>query len=161
MLARRFPSLGPILILVAVACAPAETPADPAADEAALNALAERETATMTAGEFDAIPEIFAADVVTMPPNEPTIRGVDALRTWASDMHEEFSVSVRYPSIENHVHGDVAYQIWEYELSATPAAGGETMTDRGRGVHVLRRQPDGSWKIVLDIWNSTEPMPGM
>jgi ketosteroid isomerase-like protein len=31
--------------------------------------------------------------------------------------------------------------------------------DAGKGLHVYRRQPNGSWKLALDIWNSDRPAP--
>lgn len=40
------------------------------------------------------------------------------------------------------------------ELTMTPAGSDETVTESLKGIHVLERQADGSWKISHDIWNS-------
>jgi len=39
-----------------------------------------------------------------------------------------------------------------------PLEGGPVVQDRGKGLHVYRRQPDGSWKLAQDIWNSDNPV---
>jgi ketosteroid isomerase-like protein len=55
------------------------------------------------------------------------------------------------------VAGDWAIQRYAYQLTLTPKAGGQSMEERGKGIHIFRRQPDGSWLIVQDIWNSDAP----
>jgi ketosteroid isomerase-like protein len=49
-------------------------------------------------------------------------------------------------------HGDVAVEEGRYEIQA----GGEVV-DTGKYLVVHRRQPDGTWKLGLDIWNSSRP----
>jgi ketosteroid isomerase-like protein len=39
------------------------------------------------------------------------------------------------------------------------AAGAKPTTETIKGLHVLRRQTDGSWKIIQDIWNNDAPPP--
>jgi hypothetical protein len=31
------------------------------------------------------------------------------------------------------------------------------VTERIKGIHVMKRQPDGTWKIAQDVWNSDAP----
>lgn len=52
--------------------------------------------------------------------------------------------------------GDLGYTWGVYE-SRQPAPGGRMEVRRGKYVTIWRRQPDNSWKIVLDIGNSNEP----
>jgi ketosteroid isomerase-like protein len=58
-------------------------------------------------------------------------------------------------------HGDMAvdglhgYHSYEYEWRVTPRAGGKASVSCGKGLHVLRREADGSWKIVREIWNAS------
>jgi ketosteroid isomerase-like protein len=35
--------------------------------------------------------------------------------------------------------------------------GGSTHRDWGKGVHVYRRRESGSWKLIMDVWNSDGP----
>ena len=49
-------------------------------------------------------------------------------------------------------HGDIAVEQGRYVLRA---AG--DVVERGKYVVVHRRQPDGTWRFGLDIWNSSDP----
>ena len=35
--------------------------------------------------------------------------------------------------------------------------GGETVSERLRDVHIWTRAEDGSWKLMVDVWNSLDP----
>jgi len=41
----------------------------------------------------------------------------------------------------------------------TPPGAAEPVGDQGKGVEVWKKQRDGSWKVVLDIFNSDVPAP--
>jgi ketosteroid isomerase-like protein len=49
--------------------------------------------------------------------------------------------------------GDLGYTTGSYEVTVNDAKG-NPVTSRGKVVVVWKKQPDGSWKAVLDIWNS-------
>ena len=51
---------------------------------------------------------------------------------------------------------DWAYERFSFSRTMTPTGGGEPTTARGKGIHVYRRQSDGSWKLARDLWNSDE-----
>jgi len=53
--------------------------------------------------------------------------------------------------------GDVAYSYGTYASSAT-GPDGKPMQDKGKYVTVYRKQADGSWKAVVDTFNSDLPM---
>ena len=50
------------------------------------------------------------------------------------------------------VSGDWAFQRYSYELTMTPKGDSDPMRIRGHGIHILRRQDGGSWKITKDVW---------
>jgi ketosteroid isomerase-like protein len=56
--------------------------------------------------------------------------------------------------------GDLAYAVGTYRATLTPKkTGGKPMpTEEGKYVEVLKKQADGSWKIVYDMWSSNAPM---
>ncbi len=43
---------------------------------------------------------------------------------------------------------------WQF---TTPAAPDQVQSMTGKGVHLWQRQPDGSWKILIDIYNLSPP----
>jgi uncharacterized protein (TIGR02246 family) len=149
------------LVLLLAACPPAAAPPDTTADVAAIQQLTEREMTAFSAADINALTELVTPDAILMPPNEPAVHGLDAVRAWAEKFYQSFSVQGRYTSIETRVVGDIAYQWLEFELTVTPKAGGDPIRDVGKGVHVLQRRPDGTWRIVLDSWNSSQPLPAV
>lgn len=38
-------------------------------------------------------------------------------------------------------------------------AKGQPMQDYGKGTRLWRKQPDGSWKIIVDMFNTDLPAP--
>jgi ketosteroid isomerase-like protein len=44
-------------------------------------------------------------------------------------------------------------------MSVTPPGAAGPVGDTGKYVEIWRKQRDGSWKVVLDAWNSDLPAP--
>ncbi len=61
-----------------------------------------------------------------------------------------------YP-LETVVGGDWAYERGTFTVDATPKAGGETRKMRGNYLRIYRRQADGHWKMIRDMFNSDQP----
>ena len=58
--------------------------------------------------------------------------------------------------VEMDGRGDLAYIRGNYSLKMTPPGAAST-ADRGKFIEIWRKQPDGSWKIKCDIFNSDLP----
>ena len=126
-------------------------------DVAAINAVQDRELAMAATSSADSLASVGTNDAVLMPPDEPAVHGVDAMKKWAETMFSQASLSGRYTSSDVTVSGDLAVARYTGELTMTPKAGGAPVTERIKGIHVMKRQPDGSWKITQDVWNSDAP----
>ncbi len=150
-----------VLFMGAAAGSAAQKPAvDNAADVAAIAALSNREMASFSAGTVDTSMALLTDDAVMLPPNEPMLSGNAAIRKWATDMVNQYTVSGKYSDRKVIVSGDWASERFAGELTLTPKAGGAAITEKVKGIHILRRQPDGSWKIAQDVWNTdTAPPP--
>ena len=126
-------------------------------DVAAINAVQDRELAMAATNSADSVTTVATSDPEMMPPNEPAVHGRDAMKKWAETMFSQATVSGRYTSSDVTVSGDLAVARYTGELTITPKAGGAPVTERIKGIHVMKRQPDGSWKIAQDVWNSDAP----
>jgi ketosteroid isomerase-like protein len=152
-----------LAVVVAAGCATESgAPAiDTQADTAAVLDVTSRELALVNAGETDKFMELFATDAIAMPPNEPVVRGA-AFGDWVRNFMAQYTISgASYTENDVIVAGDVAIHRFAFSWTVTPKAGGESMNETGKGIHILRRQADGSWKIAQDVWNTDAPPPPM
>lgn len=147
------------LICLLGACAPAEQPEQEAptteADVEAITSVRQQEGAAIEAGDVEALVALVTDDAVLMAPGEPAATGRAAFRSWAEGLLEQGDVEIRdYTSDAVEVFGDWAYERYSGTIILAPTAAGDTLSETYQGIHILQRQPDGSWKIVLDIWNA-------
>jgi ketosteroid isomerase-like protein len=69
-----------------------------------------------------------------------------------------FAVAWKATKAEVAQSGDLAYLIGTYELSVNDYSG-KPVTDRGKYSEVWKKQADGNWKVVADMFNSDLPLP--
>lgn len=55
-------------------------------------------------------------------------------------------------------NGDIAVLRADWIFSGTNADG-ERFENRGRSIEIVRRQPDGSWRFVIDLPSGASPRP--
>ena len=153
------------LVVLGLGCAGAESggmsAADEAADIAAVEAVVMAELSSIIAGDIAANVAMLTDDAVIMPANEPSVTGAE-IEGWFTEFREAFAISAgEYASHDISIHGDIAIDYYRGELTMTPAGSDEPVIESMKGIHILERQADGSWKISYDIWNSNNPMPEM
>lgn len=148
------------LLLLTLGCSqqPAPAPDTRAAEEAAIRkAEADWSSATATkqvsamVGYYDAQGSIF-------PPNAPIATGAEAIgKVWESLFAiPGFSLHFETSKVEVARSGDIGYSEGPYELQMNDPKG-NPLTDRGKFVAVWKKQADGSWKAIADIFNSDLP----
>ncbi len=117
-------------------------------------AAIEQERAAVVAGDLEAYLATLTGDAVFLPPNSDARSGAE-LRTWLGSFLRDYEVKwLSFASTEVTVAGDLAYHTFVFTWRVTPRAEGESRVQSGKGLHILRRQPDGAWKIAREIWNS-------
>ncbi len=95
----------------------------------------------------------YAESAVLMPPNHPIVEGRDGIRTFLQGMIDAGFERITLATTTIDSDGDVAYGRGRYTLRMTPPGQG-TVEDTGKYVVVYRRQSDGAWRAVADIFNS-------
>jgi ketosteroid isomerase-like protein len=142
------------------ACLPQSEPAaSTEEDVAAVLAVRAAEVASATGG--DTVMAHVADDIVIMPPNLPAVVGKAAARAWFQELRAQATIqAIDYTSADVVIAGDWAIEPYAGSVTMTPM-GGEPMTEAIKGIHVYRRQADGSWKLAHDVWNSDQAPPGM
>jgi uncharacterized protein (TIGR02246 family) len=160
-----------LFLAATIACAPAADEGEPAAgdvvstdagtegDMEAIDALRSSFAAAMSAGDVDGVMATYADDAVQMPPNQPELRGKDAIRARHQEFMDLYELVLENPAEEIVVKGDWGILRGTYVISGTPKADGEPIQDTGKYMVTWRRQADGSWRVAHEIWNSDEPPP--
>ncbi len=67
--------------------------------------------------------------------------------------------SSTFTPLETQVAGDWAYDRGNYTVTVTPKSG-KPMEASAKYLIIVKRQPDGSWKVYREISNSNNPPPG-
>lgn len=129
-----------------------------AADETAIRAIDAEWTRAATAGEGNAIAALYATDATVLPPMEPIRQGEASKKYWV-DFMNSFSGPIALTTTAVDGRGDLAYTSGTYRMALTPKkAGAKPLpTEEGKYVTVVKKQADGSWKILYDIWNANAP----
>jgi ketosteroid isomerase-like protein len=146
------------LAVAMAACAPQGPAVDVAAETEALRATAARYNAAVEALDAAGMAAFYADDCRSMPPNEATLVGPAAMQAFVEEVSaiEGFAVALDPPDVVVGAGGDVGYTVGTVQITA-PGPDGELATTNGRDVHIWRKEADGTWKLVIDIWNSETP----
>ena len=101
--------------------------------------------AAFNARDLDALAALYSEDGVLIDETGAQHRGVEAIKAALKDMLEAGGAMTSTPRLAVIV-GDIALSGADWRLE--PRDGGEPL--EGRSLEVLRRQPDGSWRYVID-----------
>lgn len=105
----------------------------------------------MLAGDAKAFADAYADDAVLYGPGPvPQSKGRAAIRAEMEGMFQTLDCDKFEWDDQSVAVGDVAYHWGTWKMWATHKPSGQKMTVEARTVDVRRRQPDGSWKIVVD-----------
>ena len=99
--------------------------------------------------------DAFAKDAVIMAPGTADVSGYDAIRAMYDGVLKQDSMTVHFTTQEIAVAGDLAFEHGTYTLRLVDRKTGKVLQDvRNKHVHILKRQPDGSWKTWRMMVNS-------
>ena len=131
-----------------------EPTVDVEADIAAIKTLINQVEIAFNEGDLDAYMSTVADDAVDMPPDAPAVIGKEAIRDWYGFLGStSFEVKIFIDEIE--VSGDWAFYRSHWKGSYTQENSGQKTEMESKVIGILKRQPDGSWKITHTIFNFT------
>ena|SRR5439155_10762979 len=112
------------------------------------------------AKDVDKAVSYYAESAVVMPPNASAATTKESIRSAWKEMLTTpgAAISWKTTKVEVAKAGDLAYVSGTYEETMTDASG-KPVKDRGKYVEIFKKQADGTWKVVADIWNSDLPAP--
>jgi uncharacterized protein (TIGR02246 family) len=119
-----------------------------AMDEEFMRLIAARDLKQLTTN-------FYAEDAQFLPPNQAAIIGRPAIQEALGQIAAGIQ-KLTWKSDKIEVSGDLAYAIGRHQVTIKTASGAE-IHDEGKYVIVYRRQQDGKWRAVADIFNSDLP----
>lgn len=129
-----------------------------AADNAALRQADIAWAATMENGQMEEFFSIILEDASMLAPHAPTTTGKVAVRKMVEDMSAIPGFSLKWQPVSAVTSGDMGYTLGTYEMSMSDSKGAPKV-EHGKYATIWRKQTDGSWKVVVDMFNSNESMP--
>lgn len=149
-----------IAALLGIATIAACSSATPLKDEdkAVMRASADSFNVYFRTDNDSAIANMFAENAVFMPPNMGVVEGRAAIRAF----FESFPAIPDFTGVIIEVEGrdDLAYVRGTYSYTMPAVGRNPAVQDHGKFVEIRRRQTDGKWLVVVDIFNSDLPLPG-
>ncbi|MGH7572212.1 MAG: YybH family protein [Gemmatimonadota bacterium] len=151
--------LQPLLLAIAlgvVACqtqepeqqaAAIEEPAtvDTGAIRAAVEDASQQWAAAASAGDAEALTNLYAADASLYAPDAPPITGRDDIHAYFTEMVSQgpYAVTLRTNDVIIPESGEIAIELGSFEDAS------------GSGKYVgVHKNIDGSWKLIADTWNT-------
>lgn len=126
------------------------------ADRAAIEkSMVSDAMAALAAKDFESYANLFTEDAALLPPNAPTLNGRAAMVTWLRGFPPYNDFKLGLTTIQGS--GDAAYVQGTCSMTLTPPGAPAPVADHGKWLVGARKQPDGSWRGAVVIFNSDLP----
>jgi ketosteroid isomerase-like protein len=122
------------------------------ADSQGIQSVSDRFQQHLVSRNADSLANLYTDNGVVMPPNQPPVTGRNAIRQWQAEFPPVTTFTLSNEKIEGI--GDLAYVRGRYVMTVAGAP-----ADSGKYLEIRRRQPDGSWKIAVDMFSSNLAPP--
>jgi ketosteroid isomerase-like protein len=132
-----------------------------AEDRAAIQELDDKEIKANLALDVKALELLWDPEIVSMPPAHAAITGLEANRAYLEEVAkqmENFQILAYEQSWQEvRIMGDYAYELGTIETRIGPMNPGPEVDTTYNMMRVLKKQPDGSWRVYRAIWNNATP----
>ncbi len=97
----------------------------------------------------------YTDDAIMMPPGELVCKDKVSRGASIKNMFAISGVSLRFQSTKVEVSrmGDLGYAVGVYQFSSKDAKG-KVLNETGKYCETWKKQADGNWKCIVDIWNA-------
>jgi len=127
---------------------------------AGIEKLHQQDVAATLAGDPKALADLFTDDAVLLEPGDAPVLGKPAILAGNQKQHAaqpDAKVLSYKPEVRDlQIRDGWAFEWDTFEASFRESANGEVKNFRGKGLRVLQREPDGSWKFARVMWNLAE-----
>ncbi len=129
------------------------------ADLAAIAEFNKRYLQAINDEDIVTLSSLTTDDHIMIASGRPPLVGKAANDAANARVFKQFDIDETWTPVETVVAGDWAYQRGTFTVAATPKAGGSTTRTSGNFMRIYRRQPDGGWRMIRDMFNTDQPPP--
>ena len=99
----------------------------------------------------------YADDAIMMPPGEPVCKDKASREASIKNMFAIPGMSLRFQTtkVELAKSGDMGYAVGVYQWVSKDAKG-KDYHETGKYCETWKKQTDGNWKCIVDIWNADQ-----
>jgi ketosteroid isomerase-like protein len=149
--------LGFSCLFFMLGCNSQPPPFTPAADEAAVRQTDENWSKAAQSKKVDDWVAFYSKDTVLLPPNDKKVDTPEGIRKYIGELLAAPGLAINWQPATVQVarSGDLAYTQGSYTLTVN--VHGKPVTDQGKTLEIWKKQGDGSWKCIVDMWSSDLP----
>jgi uncharacterized protein (TIGR02246 family) len=101
----------------------------------------------LNAGDLESVVELYEPNACFVSPSGETIEGRDAIRHVLAGLIER-RTRMQGRVVKSVIAGEVAVLYSDFEGTASDGSG-KPAGIHSKAIEVLRRQPDGTWKLIV------------
>ena len=107
--------------------------------------------------QLEPILKFYAPDAAFLQPSGERLTGSAALRTLFVTIMAAFNSDLVLHSQNLEASGDLAYDSGDFQETLTTIATGAKIISKGSYILIFKRQPNGAWLIVQQVFTGTPP----
>ena len=128
-------------------------------DLAAIAAFNAKYLKALNDEDIDTLASLTTEEHILISSGRPPTVGKAANDAANARVFKQFDIVETWTPLETVVDGNLAYQRGTFTVEATPRAGGNTTKSSGNFLRIYKRFPDIGWRMVRDMFNSTQAGP--
>jgi uncharacterized protein (TIGR02246 family) len=107
-------------------------------------------------GDAAALANLYTEDARILPPNSEMIEGKEGIEAYWGGGLQMGIKDVVLSTVDVLGMGDLVCEIGRYDLTIQPEEQ-EAVKDNGKYLVLWKKAMDGTWKLYVDIWNTSMP----
>jgi ketosteroid isomerase-like protein len=122
-------------------------------DVSAIKATINQFTSLCIKRDWDAFLKLCTDDAVFLPPDEPILTSIPAIRAWL----EKYPIIKRFEFEFDHIEGQENLAVTYGHFSMTVEVEKKPAEVSGKFIDTFRKDDHGKWRYALICWNSNAP----
>jgi uncharacterized protein (TIGR02246 family) len=121
-----------------------------------MQVLVDRFVAAFNDNDAAGVSRMYLEDARILPPGQETVQGRASIETFIGGFFEAGIRAMEIEAISRDQREELGVEVGRYVLRSERAG---QVVDEGKYVSVRRQQPDTTWLIEVDIFNSDQAPP--